>query len=132
MTTETDLQRRIQLELSSTETKLLRNNVGEAWLGRTFTVIDGCLASGQAIRVAYGLGPGSSDLIGLHAVVITSEMIGRRVALFSAIEVKRPIGRVNLTREQQNFIHVVENMGGLAGVARSIDDARRIVMRLDR
>ena len=43
----------------------------------------------------------------------------------AAIEVKAERGRV--TPEQQRFIDVVREAGGVAGVARSVDDARAIL-----
>lgn len=121
---EIDLQRTIQLELSSADIRLFRNNVGEAWQGGNFTIRDGRLVSGHARRVAYGLAVGSSDLIGPRSVIITPQMVGRRVALFGAIETKAKRG---LTPEQRNFIDMVNSLGGCAGFARSIEDARLIL-----
>lgn len=63
--------------------------------------------------VTAGLCRGSSDIIGL--------VDGR----FVAIEVKSKIGRVS--SDQQRFIDIVIESGGIAGVARSIDEAVAIV-----
>lgn len=65
-------------------------------------------------RVRYGLGVGGADLVGLCS--------GR----FIGIECKTPTGRVS--PEQRMWIALVRANGGRAGVARSVDDARRIVM----
>jgi hypothetical protein len=46
-----------------------------------------------------------------------------------AIEVKTPSGKV--TQEQQQFIDRVNKEGGIAGVARSIADARAILAAAD-
>ena len=110
---ERDIQTSILLELSRGPTRLLRVNAGVAWQG---TVIERTehrlvLARPYAIRLAA---PGVSDLIGWTE--------GGR---FVAIEVKAPRGR--LTDEQAAFIELVRRSGGLAGVARSIDDARAIL-----
>ena len=80
--------------------------------------------------VTYGLGPGTSDLIGFREVLITPEMVGRTVAVFSAIEVKRKGRRTTKKKrfeQQRDFIHMVIHHGGLAGFARSPDDARQIL-----
>lgn len=111
--TETDLQRRIQLALTDDHTRLWRNNSGQGWQGTTFGVRNGVLVSGEARRVHYGLCVGSSDLIGFHR--------GR----FLAVEVKSARGRT--TQEQEAFIRMVLAHGGLAGIARSEDDAVRIL-----
>lgn len=67
--------------------------------------------SGQ--RIASGLPPGTSDLL----------FIGEGRAAF--IEVKTPAGRVS--DAQQHFIDVVRSHGVRAGVARSVDDAIKII-----
>ena len=113
MSLERDIQTSILLALSHGPTRLLRINAGVAWQG---TVIERTehrlvLARPYAIRLAA---PGVSDLIGWTE--------GGR---FVAIEVKAPRGR--LTDEQAAFIELVRRSGGLAGVARSIDDARAIL-----
>ena len=113
MTSERDIQNQILIALSHGPTRLLRVNAGVAWQG---TVIERTpqrlvLARPYAIRLAA---PGVSDLIGWTE--------GGR---FVAIEVKAPRGR--LTDEQAAFIELVRRSGGLAGVARSVDDARAII-----
>ena len=74
--------------------------------------------------VRYGLQPGSSDLIGWRTVTITPEMVGQQVAVFTSIEVKTPTGR--LRPEQKLWLDAVQAAGGIAGVARSVEDALRI------
>lgn len=68
--------------------------------------------------------PGTSDAIGLHTITITPDMVGRQVAVFTAIEVK---DQAVLTDAQRRFLLAVHNLGGIAGCARSVDDARRIL-----
>jgi len=75
--------------------------------------------------VAAGLqADGSSDLVGFVPVTITQEMVGKRIAVFAAVEVKTLTGRVE--PNQQNFVDFVKKSGGLSGVARSKEDGRRI------
>lgn len=69
-------------------------------------------------RIMYGLGPnGSADLIGFRSIEITQAMVGQRVAVFAAIEVKRPDGR--LRADQQQFLDRIIDAGGIAGCADS-------------
>ena len=65
--------------------------------------------------VTYGLCVGSADLVGLVLP------FGR----FLAIEVKTDQGRA--TPEQEQWIAIVRNFGGAAGVARSVEDAMALV-----
>jgi hypothetical protein len=69
---------------------------------------------------------GSADWIGYQTVVITPEMVGRRVARFVAIEAKRPVGGV-VSHDQEVFLNAVSDAGGAAGVARNADDCERIL-----
>ena len=85
---------------------LWRNNAGSALQD---------FGAGGMRPLRYGLCVGSSDLIGIVAPH------GRLIAL----EVKTASGRV--TREQQQFLNLVEKMGGVARVVRSVDDAVRAV-----
>lgn len=84
--------------------RLFRNNVG-------------CLQDKNGAWVTYGLCPGSSDLIGWTPVKIVPEMVGKNIAVFTAVEVKTIKGTVS--KEQENFICIVEQSGGMAFVVRS-------------
>jgi hypothetical protein len=84
----------------------------------------GVLQDRRGVPVRYGLQPGSSDLIGWRTVTITPDMVGQRIAVFTSIEVKTPTGRVK--PEQQQWLDAVQAAGGIAGVARSVEDALRI------
>lgn len=106
------IQQRIRLACSRGTTRLFRNNTGAMRDER-----------GQLVR--FGLCPGSADLIGYRTVTITPDMVGQRVAVFAAVEVKAPTGRP--TAEQTAFLEHVTAAGGLAGIARSVDDAQRIL-----
>lgn len=91
---------------------IFRNNIGVA------VFPDGS-------RVAYGLTPGSSDLIGWKSITVTPEMVGKRLAVFVAVEVKTAKGR--LTKEQRNFIDRLRMCGGIAGVAKSPEEALNVI-----
>jgi hypothetical protein len=106
---------KIRLALSRAGAVMFRNNIGLAWYGEK-----------RDQPVKYGLGEGTGDLIGWVTVEVTPDMVGQRLAVFSSIEVKRPIGG-RATKEQENFILVVRAAGGYAGVARSPEEAVAII-----
>jgi len=90
--------------------RLFRNNVG-------------MLPDREGRPVRFGLHPGSSDLIGWRSITITPDMVGKQVAVFTALEVKAPGGTHRVTAEQRHFLDTVEAAGGFAGVARSPEQA---------
>lgn len=109
---EQEIQQRIRLALGKGPVRLWRNNTG--------TLMDR-----QGRPVQFGLCKGSSDLIGLRSITVTPEMVGQQLAVFAAVEVKAERGRV--TPEQTAFIDAVNGMGGLAGVARSVEEAAGVL-----
>jgi len=114
MNAETDIQQHIRLALGTrTDLRLFRNNTGTLPDPRT----------GRPVQ--FGLARGSADLIGLRTVTITPEMVGQQVAVFTSIEVKTPTGRV--TPDQHSWLNMVQQAGGIAGVARSVQDAKEIL-----
>ena len=122
---EQPILHRIMLECGQGDTRLFRNNTGQAWQGAAHvargpemvTLLPGDVVIRKAQPVRYGLCVGSSDLIGWTCV-------GEH-AVFTAIEVKASRGRV--TDEQATFLMAVERAGGRAGVARSVEDAQAIL-----
>lgn len=75
----------------------------------------------------------SSDLIGLTSLVITPDMVGQTVAVFTAVEVKEEGWTFNprdaRAVAQKAFIDIVLRAGGFAGFAQSVDDYRSIVKK---
>lgn len=126
---ETDLMRQIEIDLcreTAGRVKVFRTNVGEFWTGQEIIRTDG---GGVYIPKAYrfdtGLPKGFSDLFAVVPTVITPELLGRTLAQAAFIEVKTPTGR--LRPEQEQFLAVMRATGARAGVARSPEDAIRIV-----
>lgn len=123
---EMNILRSILLACSRGPTRLFRQQVGQAWVGvsrrfsraETVLVQPGDVLIRQARPFNVGM-PGLSDLGGW----VTRD----GVAVYTAIEVKTATGRVS--PEQQNFIDVVNAAGGIAGVARSVEDAQRLLGR---
>ncbi len=71
---------------------------------------------------------GSADWIGWQSVVITPDMVNKRVAVFVGIEAKRPDGGV-VSKDQEAFLNRLRDDGGIAGVARSAQDAEDALVR---
>lgn len=123
---ESNNMKRIMLALGSLKTtRLFRNNVALAWVGqivkRTPTTIT--LANYRPLHA--GLSKGSSDLVGWHTVEVTPDMVGKRIAMFTAIEVKDNGGRISV--EQVAFIQTVRQFGGIAGIAHNPEEALNII-----
>ncbi len=111
---ETTLQQQIRLALGTRpDARLFRNQVGSLPDPRTGRL------------VTFGLARGSADLIGWRTVVVTPDMVGQQLAVFTSIEVKTPTGR--LAPAQQHWLRSVASAGGIAGVARSVPDALQMV-----
>ena len=107
---ETQLQQQIRLALGTRpDARLFRNSVGSLPDPRTGRL------------VTFGLARGSADLIGWRSVVVTPDMVGRRLAVFCSIEIKTPTGRQRA--DQQAWLIAVQGAGGIAGVARSVEQA---------
>ncbi len=120
--TESATMRRIQIALSrETRATSFRNHVGSGWHGKLVSHRDGRAVIEGARPLHAGLCDGSADLIGWAEVLITPDMVGRKVAVFTALEVKSPAGRP--TDEQRNFLQRVKTAGGIGEVVRSEDQA---------
>ena len=109
---EHEIQQRIRLACSRGPVRLWRNNTG-------------ALVDQQGRFVRFGLCKGSSDLIGLRSLEITSELVGQRIAQFVALEVKTPQGTIS--PEQRAFLQLVEQLGGVAAVCRSVNEAEQVL-----
>lgn len=93
----------------------IRNQTGDIAILFRANVGSGVTYDGRHFDT--GLPKGFSDLFGFRL------KDGRAVF----IEVKTANGRVR--PEQQNFIEKMQSYGALAGVARSIEDARKIILQ---
>ena len=115
---ETELQQNIQIESSKLGHKLWRNNSG--------AFID---STGRLIR--FGLGHvsknqpfASSDLIGFTMVEITKEMVGTKIPVFTAIEVKNSKWKYTETERelaQKKFMDVIQMNKGIASFVNSVE-----------
>lgn len=131
---EMDVLRQV-MRLSTGAVRLFRNNVGSFYTGKiervrspgVVSVKPGDVVIRNARIVDCGLQEGSGDLIGWKSIEVTPDMVGQRVAVFASIEVKAAGGRVSPA--QKNWLDVVRGFGGLAGVAKSPEDAAAALER---
>lgn len=102
---ESQLQDAIRLALGNVPGLVLwRNNQGVAEI------------RGYKVRFGVG-GPGGADLIGIYR--------GR----FIAVEIKTPTGRQ--FDEQRTFQQLVEKLGGVYVILRSVDEARAWIASME-
>lgn len=129
MTPEKLAEDDVLLGASSINCRLLRNNSGAI------------KHDGRMIR--FGLGNTSSkinkvnkssDYIGITKVVITPEMVGKTIGVFTAIEVKKrgfivkaeyPKG--SREHAQNNFLNFVRDFGGFSGFTTSVEDLHSVI-----
>lgn len=117
---ESELEQLVKVEAYKFGCSLLRNN-------------SGALKDSTGRVVRYGLGAvskkhddqiKSSDEIGFTKITITQDMVGKTVAIFTAVEVKhpdwRPIPSDKRWKAQEAFINWVKNNGGIAFVTTSV------------
>lgn len=104
---------------------LFRANVGQAWAGDVTKLPGNRVVIDNARPFSTGLPPGFSDLFGLVSVEITPDMVGQKVAIFTALEVKTSTGRAS--SGQKDFLAAVKANGGRSGVARSVADALNVI-----
>ncbi len=131
MTSPSNRNKLSQLAASRLGARLWRMSVGLFWTGNAIkfdkpdliSVRPGDVLIRNARPVKSGV-EGMSDGIGFISKIITVDMVGKPIAQYLAIEDKTGSGRA--TKEQSAFIQMVRRAGGLAGVARSDEDVRRI------
>jgi len=97
---ESAIQQLCRLEAAKMGAVMWRNNVGK-------------LQDRNGRWVTYGLCVGSCDLVGIYK------------SRFVAMEIKKHGGRI--TPEQENFIRVVRENGGIAGVVYMPEDVRKLL-----
>lgn len=118
--------------------RLFRLNTGRAWMSNlgpdgVTQLTDGSVVIRAARSIAVGYATpdgkslnGASDLQGWTSIVVTPELVGRRVAIYTAIETKNSTGG-SKRKEQKNFIEQICKAGGIAGFASSAAQAQGLV-----
>ena len=130
MKDESTVSQEIQIQSMYHHCTLMRNNSGVS-----------VNPAGQLVR--FGLGNTSkkrtdeiksSDLIGITKIVITQEMVGQIIGVFTAIEVKKedwnPGKKLDAREKAQNrFISWIVSQGGFAGFCNSVENLKNIFIR---
>jgi hypothetical protein len=115
--TESDTQNSIRVALSP-QGVVFRTNSGEFWQGRQIMLREALKLPNQPVlinlRRVQGLPKGFSDLLYLG-------FDGKA----GFIEVKKAKGTVRA--EQTNFLNLMRSYGYCAGIARSVNDALKII-----
>ena len=119
---ESEREKLIRIELSKQNLVAWRNNVGHGWVA---TRVQHFRDRGYAVLrnprpIHFGLAVGSSDEIGYYSLIVTPEMVGKKIAVFAAVECKSATGR--LSEEQKNFLSVLKDAGAIAFVAKTAAD----------
>lgn len=126
MTAESDRQARIMLAVGALPgVRLFRNTVGEGWVGKRIQSPPDLVVLHAGRHVTFGLQTGSHDLIGWKSLIVTPEMVGRRLAIFLGGEVKTDVGK--LSAEQRVFHRNLLEAGGLSGIWRNADEALKTI-----
>lgn len=121
---EAELEQQIKIDGPNYGCFLMRNN-------------SGAFADSTGRVVRYGLGAvskkhddriKSSDEIGFTRVTITPDMVGKTIAVFTAVEVKHPTWKFSPKDKREAaqlaFIDWVRANGGIAFFANSVDSFR--------
>ena len=125
MNPETKIQNLILLKLSDEGCTVWRVETAGVWMGKVIHRDGNQVTLTNARMMTSGLCKGGSDIIGITPVTITPDMVGKKLGVFTAAEIKTPKGRA--TKEQLRFIEAVRNAGGIAGIARSVQDALDLI-----
>ncbi|TJW82547.1 MAG: hypothetical protein E5V92_22115 [Mesorhizobium sp.] len=129
MSTGTNLMNRCLIALSKAGATVWRNTTASGWAGKSFSLSPGEVYRARggervvlnAYPIKAGLCTGSGDIIGAYSIVITPEMVGRRVAVFGTWEVKDGTGRPS--KEQAHFAGFIADAGGIGTIIRSEAEA---------
>lgn len=121
---ERDILSKAMRDLCHGPIRLFRNNTGSGWVGRSAGKSAGAITLYNPRPLHAGLCPGSSDTIGWTSVVVTPEMVGHKVAVFTGLEFK---DKTKPTEEQLRFIETIRLAGGIAGIAHSTEEAKMVL-----
>jgi len=107
----------VMINESKNGIKLFRNHRGKAWQGKSSYSKERKIVIIENPRFfEFGLYPGAGDLIGWKEVIITPEMIGKKMAIFTSEEIKS----VNdvISKDQQKWHDIVRMSGGISKIAK--------------
>ncbi len=122
---ESNILKLCRMRLSTLGVKIFRINVGKAWTSNDVVHCVDTIVLRNPRPFLVGVPKGYPDLTGWKSIKITPEMVGQKIAVFVAVEIKQP--KKHLSPEQVNFLEQVEKAGGIAGVARCEDDCDKLM-----
>ena len=127
---ENVLLKKFMLEYSQQGQRLFRCNTGSGWQGQSCNFVEntmsvtlqpGDMFIKKARPFRSGWPTGTSDLMGWTKILITPDMVGRTFAVITAVEAKTK--NVRATKQQSAFIRTVNEAGGIAMIARKLEDS---------
>lgn len=128
---ETSVLRRVWFGMQGVST-LFRINTGKAWVsgaGKAQRLPSGhvLVPYGRPVTLGFSLVngdpvEGTSDLVGFTRVVVTPEMVGHTLPVFTGFETKES-GGGRRRDKQENFIAVIRAAGGIAARVKSPEEA---------
>lgn len=137
MSNEQPLLKKFLLEFSRLGSRFFRVNSGQGWTGtvvrgqgRTVTLGKNDVLLKNARPFRTGLPKGTPDILGFTSVIIRQDMVGKTVAVFTGVEVKSS-KRIKITKEQSDFIRMINDKGGIATVAYDLEDYLKAVDNFD-
>lgn len=107
---ENYLKNKVDADLTTWQ-RLWRINCGFGWISSRIEKCHGFIKLYNA-RPFRGADNGLSDCIGFDSIIITQKMVGNRVAVFVASELKATKND-KLKKDQINFKSLVVKMGGI-------------------
>lgn len=107
---EKEVMRDFITEMDPDRDRLFRINSGSGWVGKVIKKTADMIMLANP-RPLHAAPTGWPDLFGWTTVEITHSMVGMRVAVAHAVEIKA--GRDRMRPEQQAFRDVLERMGGI-------------------
>jgi hypothetical protein len=108
---------------------VFRNDNGMAYVGGVKMIVerDGnvFMRKGWTVimnprKIHYGLQPGSGDFVGWTPLIVTTSMVGQKIAVFTSIETKTV--HDYMKQEQQDWLNAVREAGGIAEVWQDTHD----------
>jgi hypothetical protein len=136
VTSETAVAKEVLLALAQRfKACLFRTNSGKAWLsGGGKVQVDNRGTAHVPFARPVGLGlaltngdtvPGLADYTGWTSKLVTKDMVGRTVAIYTEIETKESKGGARM-KHQREHLQRVRDAGGIAGFASSVPQAIEI------
>ena len=108
--------------------QFFRANVGCGWIANHYTVNNnGTITLDTPRWFNTGLPKGFPDLFGYKSLIITPDMVDKRIAQFAFAEVKRIGGK--LSKEQAQWIKLFKQDGAIGDVVYSPEGALKLFRR---